>query len=577
MTTTDTPRSEYPRPQLRRDEWQCLNGEWGFERDLGKSGRARGLPATDALAETITVPFPPESDLSGIGERDFMKSVWYQREIDVSNEWFDGRILLHFGAIDYESEVWINGESIGIHRGGYTPFTLDITDAVSAGTNVVTVCVRDEVRSGKQAAGKQSRSYESHGANYTRVTGIWQTVWLEPVPETYIEDLRLTPDIDNECLHGEVTLAGDSRDMCVGACAAFDGQEVGSVDVSVAGDHAMFTLDLDEVHPWSPDDPALYDLTVTLFRGDAVDTVESYFGLRSIAVEEGVVYLNGEPVFQRLVLDQGYYPDGLYTAPSDEALRRDIEIGKKLGFNGARLHEKVFEPRFLYHADRLGYLVWGEYGDWQLDRTDPGNLGPFLQEWLEVLERDFNHPSIVGWTPFNETHSGRDADLLRTVYRTTKQIDPTRPVIDSSGYQHVETDILDIHDYTQDAEEFRERYAPLADGEGIDPPYDHGDSEYGPELSYVSECGGIWWNPDAEEGWGYGHRPESEEEFIERYRELTEALLDNPEIGLFCYTQLYDIEQEVNGLYTYDRKPKFDPDVFREINEQSAAIEQNDS
>jgi hypothetical protein len=327
-----------------------------------------------------------------------------------------------------------------------------------------------------------------------------------------------------------------------------------------------------EVHPWTPEDPALYDLEITLRRdGEPLDTVGSYAGLRSVDVEDGVIRLNGEPRFQRLVLDQGYYPDGVYTAPSDDALQRDVELGKEMGFDGARLHEKVFEPRFLYHADRLGYLVWVEHANWGLDHSDPGVLGPFLQEWLEVVERDYNHPSVVGWTPFNETPSDQDDDLLRTVYRTTKALDPSRPVVDTSGYVHVETDIVDAHDYAQDVEEFRERYAPLEEGGSVQ--LDWGDREYGPELSYLSEYGGIWWNPDDEEGWGYGDRPGSLDEFVERYRGLTEALLDNEAMGLFCYTQLYDIEQEVNGLYTYDREPKLDPERIREINQQSAAIE----
>jgi len=579
MPASDPPRSAYPRPQLRREAWRCLNGEWEFERDPGESGRARGLPDADALEETITVPFPVESELSGIGDRDFVDAVWYRRTVDVPGAWLDGRLLLHFGAVDYETEVWIDGEPVGTHRGGYAPFALDVTDHVDPGTNALTVCAEDDVRSGRQPAGKQHTEYHSSGARYTRVTGIWQPVWLEPVPETYVDDLRLTPDLENGAVHGEVRLGGETppRGTEVAVEARYDGETVGEATAAAAGEHATVALSLAEVHPWSPADPALYDLDVSLRRkGSVIDTVESYVGLRSVAVEDGVVHLNGEPRFQRLVLDQGYYPDGLYTAPSDDALRRDVERGIEMGFDGARLHEKVFEPRFLYHADRLGYLVWGEHGDWGLDRTDPANLGPFLQEWLEVLERDYSHPSIVGWTPFNETHHGRSPELLRTVYRATRQVDPTRPVVDSSGYTHVETDLLDIHDYTQDVETFRERYAPLADGEGIDPPYDHGDEEYGSELSYVSEYGGIRWHPDSDEGWGYGDDPDTEAEFLERYRGLTEALLENEGVGLFCYTQLYDIEQEVNGLYTYDREPKFEPETIRAINRQPAAVERTD-
>ena len=567
MPTDDVPRSEYPRPQLRRDEWRPLNGEWEFEIDHGRTGRARGLPAADSLDGTIRVPFPPESELSGVAHRDFMDAVWYRREVEVSEAHLEGRLLLHFGAVDYETEVWVDGESIGGHRGGYTPFTFDLTDHVDPGTHAITVCARDQVRTGDQPAGKQSQEYDSHGAVYTRVTGIWQSVWLEPVPEAYVDDLRLDPNLSDGAIHATVSVAGDARAARgaeVEIEATFDGDRVGEASATVEGGTAKCVVDLDEVHPWTPESPDLYDLAVRLRRdGETVDEVESYAGLRSVGVEDGVVVLNGEPRFQRLVLDQGYYPDGLYTAPSDDALRRDVELGKEMGFDGARLHEKVFEPRFLYHADRLGYLVWGEHANWGLDHADPANLGRFLDEWLEVVERDYNHPSLVGWTPFNETPTNQEDDLLRTVYRATKALDPTRPVVDTSGYVHVETDLLDVHDYTQDVDEFRDRYARLTEGEPVE--LDYGDGEYGPELSYVSEYGGIWWNPGAEDGWGYGERPASADEFVERYRGLTGALLDNPSVGLLCYTQLYDIEQEANGLYTYDREPKFDDDRMREL------------
>jgi len=569
----DLPRSEYPRPQRRREEWRCLNGEWEFERDPGDSGRARGLPDADGLESTITVPFPPESELSGIGHRDFMPAVWYRRTVDVPADWLEGRLLVHFGAVDYKAEVWVNGEPVGTHRGGYAPFAVDVTDAATPGENVLTVRAADDVRSGTQPAGKQSQQYRSEGVRYTRVTGIWQPVWLEPVPDPYVAGLGITPALEDGRLYADVGLSEPASEATVEATARFEGSAVGGATATVDGNRARLGIDLEPVHPWTPAEPALYDLEFELTAdGDgSVDAVESYAGLRSVAVRDGVVHLNGEARFQRLVLDQGYYPDGIYTAPSDDALRADVERGLAMGFDGARLHEKVFEPRFLYHADRLGYLVWGEFGDWGLDRADPANLGPFLREWLEVVERDYNHPSIVGWTPFNETPSDRDPGLQRTVYRATKRVDPTRPVIDASGYTHVETDLLDAHDYTQDVPTFRERYAGLADGEGVE--LDYGDGEYGPELSYVSEYGGIRWNPDGDEGWGYGEDPDTEAEFLERYRGLTEALLENPAIGLLCYTQLYDIEQEENGLYTYDRDPKFDPERISGITAGEATIE----
>ncbi len=326
---------------------------------------------------------------------------------------------------------------------------------------------------------------------------------------------------------------------------------------------------------WSPTDPFLYDLELRLLEGRrVVDRVESYFGLRKVHLAPPAICLNNRPVFQRLVLDQGYYPDGIYTAPSDEALRRDIEIAKAAGFNGARLHQKVFEPRFLYWADRLGYLVWGEFGDWGLDYSHPEALETMLPQWLEVLERDCNHPAIVGWCPFNETNERQRPELLRLIHGATKAIDPTRPAIDTSGYVHVETDVDDCHDYQQDPELLASHFGAFAEG---GPPWrnSEADASHQGQPFFVSEYGGIWWNPGQadDKAWGYGERPGTEQEFLQRYRGLTEALLLHPRMCGFCYTQLYDIEQEVNGLYTYDRRAKFDPVVIRAINEQKAAIE----
>ncbi|WP_129113752.1 glycoside hydrolase family 2 protein [Halegenticoccus tardaugens] len=572
MTRDSVPRPEYPRPQLRRDEWRTLNGRWAFEIDHGASGRARGLPEADALDSEITVPFAPESDLSGIGHADFMDAVWYRREIEIPERWFDGRVKLRFGAVDYTTEVWIDGESVGTHRGGYTPFGVDVTDVAEPGPTVVTVCAEDDSRSDLQPSGKQSQQYASHGPLYTRVTGVWQPVWLEPVPETYVESVRFEPDPENGALGVDVVLAGALQSGDVRATALFDGDAVGEAIAATDGRHAALRLDVDEVHRWRPEEPNLYDLELAFVTGgETVDTVESYFGLRSVTLGDDCVYVNGEPVFQRLVLDQGYYPDGLYTAPTDDALVRDIELAQEMGFNGARLHQKVFEPRFLYHADRLGYLVWDEHANWGLDHGRSEALGPFLQEWLEVVERDYNHPSVVGWTPFNETKPEQDEDLVRTVYRVTKALDPTRPVIDASGWVHVETDLVDAHDYEQDPEAFRETYGEI---DGPVEPSGHGFADWSEELSYVSEYGGIRWSPDTDaEGWGYGDRPEDEAAFFERYRGLTETLLDNEQLWAFCYTQLYDVEQETNGLYTYDRRPKFDPGRIREINERPAAFE----
>lgn len=573
------PRPEYPRPQMVRDRWLNLNGRWEFEIDSGRSGRARKLHEARQLNGSIVVPYCPESKLSGIEYKDFMAAVWYRKEFGIPSDWTSGRILLHFGAVDYAAEVWINSVSAGTHFGGYTPFTLDITSLVRPGTNVVTVVAEDDARSGLQPSGKQSSSFHSQGCLYTRTTGIWQTVWLEWVPETYISNLRYIPDPDNSSVHVEVRISGDLSHYRIEAVALFDGKEVGRTASNCRTKLANLSLKLKETHLWEPGSPALYDLELRLWKkGKCVDTVSSYFGLRTVSWDNTRIYINHKPVFQRLVLDQGFYPDGIYTAPTDADLRKDIEISMAMGFNGARLHEKVFEPRFLYWADKLGYLVWGEHANWGLNITSPTGLEQFLPEWLEVVERDFNHPAVIGWCPFNETWDSsngarQDDEVLRIVYQTTKMLDPTRPVIDTSGNFHVETDIFDVHDYEQDVIEFAKHYEPMKSGGDVYVTFPNRQS-YDGQPYFVSEYGGIWWSPGDESGWGYGSRPASEEEFVSRYKGLTDALLQNPRICAFCYTQLYDVEQEVNGLYTYDRKPKFDPEVIKAINSQKAAIEE---
>lgn len=572
------PRPEYPRPQLVREAWMNLNGRWEFEMDHGKSGRARGLYEKDKLDGEIIVPFCPESKLSGVEYKDFMAAVWYRREFTVPDAWRGKRILLHFGAVDYEAEVWINGTSVGTHRGGYTPFCFDITDQLKEGSNVLVLCAEDDNRSGLQPRGKQSSEYYSHGCDYTRTTGIWQTVWMECVNPEHIASLKFIPDPENSRLHVQASLGGDIRGCRLEARAIYKGREVGTAVTVVAGAQANFALELSECHLWEPSQPELYDLELHLYKeAECVDEVRSYFGLRSIRLTQNAVLINGKPVFQRLVLDQGFYPDGIYTAPSDEDLKRDIEISMGLGFNGARLHQKIFEPRFLYWADKLGYLVWGEHGNWGLDITTPMGLERFLPEWLEAVERDFNHPAIIGWCPFNETWdkngTRQDDEVLRIVYQVTKALDGTRPVIDTSGNYHVATDIFDVHDYDQNVEAFTARYEPMKHGGEVFVTFPDR-QKYEGQPYFVSEYGGIWWNPGDQSGWGYGQRPKSEEEFLARYKGLTEVLLKNPRMCGFCYTQLYDVEQEANGLYTYDRKPKFDPAIIRAINSQKAAIEE---
>lgn len=575
------PRPEYPRPQFVRDSWINLNGVWEFEIDHGASGKERELFKAENLSQRIVVPFCPESKLSGIEYKDFMAAVWYKREFTLPKDWFSKRILLHFGAVDYETEVWINGTSVGKHKGGYTPFTFDITNYVVHGANVITVCAMDDTRSEWQPRGKQSALYYSHHVDYTRTTGIWQTVWLEAVPEIYITSVKYIPDPGNACIHMDVSFSGNIiNNHSFKAEALYKSKTVGSVVSRVYGNNIRVSLKLSEIHLWEPASPELYDLNLYLINDafpDNTDIVKSYFGLRTVTLSKKAILLNGKPVFQRLVLDQGFNQDGIYTAPTDDELKKDIELSMSLGFNGARLHQKLFEPRFLYWADKLGYIVWGEYGNWALNFTVPKALEIFLPEWLEAIERDFNHPSIVCWCPFNETWdldgSKQDDEVLRITYMATKAIDKTRPVIDTSGNFHVITDIFDIHDYDQNVESFKSKFEPMKNGGEVYVTFPHR-QKYEGQPYFVSEYGGTRWDPSGKsEGWGYGNSPGSEEEFLSRYKGLTETLLNNPSICGFCYTQLYDIEQEVNGLCTYDRNPKFPIETIRKINTQKAAIE----
>ena len=569
------PRSEHPKPQFRRDSWMNLNGQWAFEIDNGRSGKARGLNAKDAqLSGRIIVPFCPQSELSGVNHKDFLSGVWYRRTFELTKEQLSGRVVLHFGAVDYRCEAFVNGVSVGTHTGGYVSFCFDVTGAVHEGENVVTVYAEDDERDPLIPRGKQSELFYSHGCDYTRTTGIWQTVWLEFLPETHIEKIRIFPNVETGSFDVEALLKGAGT---LAVEASYEGRPMGAISVNADGGLVRLHLPLQETHLWELGCGRLYDLKLTY----GADTVQSYAGLRSVRLDGYRFLLNGKSVFQRTVLDQGFYPDGIYTAPSDQALENDIHLSMACGFNGARLHEKIFEERFLYHCDRQGYMVWGEFPNWGLDVTRPDAVYSVLPEWLEEVERDFNHPALIGWCPFNETwdrdHRKQDDNVLRAVYLATKSADPTRPCIDTSGNYHVVTDIYDVHDYEQNVEVFKNHYDELANGGELWDQVNHRGTgvrqQYDGKLPvFISEYGGIGWTKE-EKAWGYGNMPKSEEEFIERFRGLTSAILDNPRIMGLCYTQLTNVEQEQNGLYTYDRQPKFDVKIFKEILTQKAAIE----
>jgi len=581
------PRSEYPRPQFVRSDWLCLNGEWQFEIDAGDSGLERGLVRRE-LQGRITVPFCPESTLSGVGNTDFLNAVWYRRQVEVPRSWEGKRIMLHFQAVDYDATVWADGIEVGRHRGGFTPFTCDLTGVAKPGQAVALVVrARDPGRT-NQPRGKQSREYANHGCLYTRTTGIWQTVWLEPVPQTYLLRPRLTPDLAAGKIRLQQPIAGPRDKALMLRAIVRDRAEVVSAAIGpAAGDFApMLDLEIPEQRRklWSPGSPHLYDVELDLFMPDGtiVDKAVTYTGLRSVTIDGPAVKINGKTVFQRLVLDQGYYADGILTAPTDEALRRDIELSLAAGFNGARLHEKVFEERFLYHADRLGYLVWGEFPDWGVERSGP----EYVTQWLEALVRDYSHPSIIGWCGLNESAQAitdritPQDDITWGMFLADKAMDATRPVLDASGYSHrvLFVDVYDCHDYEQDPAKFRNNQAGLAEGR----PFMNGPKDrpistpWRGQPFFVSEFGGIWWNPNVKPGepsWGYGERPKTIEELHDRFEKLCAILLDDPNMFGYCYTQLTDVFQEQNGIYFFDRSSKFDVDRIRRAQQRPAAIE----
>lgn len=563
-------RTEHPKPQFMRDDWTCLNGTWDFAFDPGISGEARGMQLAEAAyTHKIEVPFCPESRLSGIGNIDYMYSVWYRRRIRVTAAQLKGRVLLHFGAVDYRAKVFFNGTLCGTHKGGYSSFTLDVTDFLQEGENLLVVNAEDNVRDPMIPSGKQCDRYASNSCLYTRTTGIWQTVWLEFVPETHLRSVIYHTDVQTGTVTIEAKVSGAAT---LSAAVSYKGKPMGSACVAVGGEQAVLSIPLKEIHLWEPGHGRLYDVELTY----GIDHVKSYFGLRSVRMDGYKFMLNEKSVFQRLVLHQGFYPEGIYTAPSEEALEKDIDLSLALGFNGARLHEKVFEERYLYHCDRKGYMVWGEFPDWGINVSRSESVYPVLSEWIEVLARDRNHPSIIGWCPFNETWDNlwrkQYDDMLALVYKVTKAIDPSRPCIDTSGCYHVMTDIFDVHNYTQDPKELAACYDSLVTDGTITDVHSHRQTYKPGTPIFVSEYGGIGYAVDGT-GWSYGDNPKTAEEFYTRLRGLTEALMNNPCLFGYCYTQLTDVEQEQNGLYTYDRQPKFDVAVLKDIFGGKAAIE----
>lgn len=567
-----TPRAEYPRPQFERQEWLNLNGTWSYTFDFGRTGGDRNLRNSEGFDGKITVPFCPESSLSGVQYTDFINCIWYQRQISVPAAWTGKKVLLHFGAVDYEATVFINGRKVGVHHGAGTSFAFDITPFVKPGeTANLVVRANDDLRGGKQPGGKQCTNYYSGGCSYTRVTGIWQTVWMEPVDAQGLKQVFATPDIDQNQL---VVRPEFYTESCTNTLTVqvLDGKKVVATKTVNATNNSLVVLPIKNPKLWTPETPNLYDVKYTVKdkAGKVIDEVASYIGMRKVHCANGYFYLNNKPYYQRLVLDQGYYPDGIWTAPSDEALKHDIEMSKAVGFNGARLHQKVFEERYFYWADKLGYITWAEQASWCLDVNNELAARNFISEWCEEVVRDRNHPSIVTWTPFNETwgaHDGVYPRLINDIYSMTKAMDPTRPVNDASGDTHIKTDLWTVHDYTREPEAIMKNHDFVGGSHYRNAGEQDWMAKYEGQPYMVDEIGGLGWIPKAERAnsWGYGAQIESEDEFFDILEKEIDAFAACPHVVGFCYTQITDIEQEKNGVYYYDRRPKFDAARWKAI------------
>ena len=587
ITAFAIPRAEYPRPQFERNAWINLNGEWTYSFDFGGSGLECEWFKSTGFDQKITVPFCPESKLSGVEYKDFINHMWYHRTISIPQDWADKQVLLHFGAVYYKSEIYIDGVFAARHFGGTSSFQVDITPYVKAGqTHNLVVYVESDVRSTHQPSGKQNLQFASYGCNYTRTTGIWQTVWMEAVHPEGLQSVQMIPDIDQQQLiirprfykelggKLEVTLK--------------DNGKVVSKETVAANSLSTVILPVKKMKTWSPENPFLYDVELRVIdkAGNVVDEVKSYAGMRKVHIEGKKIYLNNQPYYQRLVLDQGFYPDGIWTAPSDEALKKDIQLSMEAGFNGARLHQKVFEERFYYWADKLGYLTWGEASSWGMDCNDIETARNFITEWTEIVERDRNHPSILIWTPTNEEFWPDRVQyprLMQDLYKLTKAIDPTRPFHGTSGGSHIATDIWTVHNYEQDPAKLKDLL--YNDGKLMEAPKweiqlmpknigfnglkytdQYTFPQYKHDMPYlIDEFGGIKWNPSQQmesaqnTSWGYGEPPHSLEEFYARLEGLVNTVLSlSDHVWGYCYTQLTDVEQEQNGIYYYDRSPKFD-------------------
>jgi beta-galactosidase/beta-glucuronidase len=576
------PRAEYPRPQFVREEWLNLNGIWNFEFDDENRGLLESWFVHHTFSKQIIVPYAFQSELSGIGDTTYHDVVWYHRTFAIPDHWVNKHIVLHFGAVDYRAWVWVNGVQAAYHEGGHTPFQLHVTPFLREGNNEVILRVEDLSTNMEQPRGKQYWEPESGSIFYTRTTGIWQTVWLEALPSVYYEWVKFTPNIHTGELEVEYRVNQAAANQQFEIDIYFSGNKIASDSDVLQNtlEKARRIIQLSDFSKgngrlWSPETPQLYDVVLRITEnGHVLDEVKSYMGMRSISNKDGMIQLNDKPYYMKLVLDQGYFPKGILTAPTDDDLKKDIELCIEMGFNGARKHQKVEDPRYLYWADQLGFLVWGEMANCHVFTSQ--GIRRMTGEWQDAVERDYNHPCIVAWVPLNESWGvpNLKSDVKQihhtlSMYHLTKSLDSTRLVIANDGWEHTATDILGIHDYESKKNILIERYRSmdniLASEPGERVLYTPGFVHEGQPV-IVTEFGGIAFQKSEWKGWGYSAAT-NDDDFLERYECVVSAMLESPLVQGFCYTQITDVEQEINGLLTYDRKPKVPLHKIRKINQ----------
>lgn len=568
------PRSEYPRPNFRRDNWLCLNGEWDFSIEEKTFDR------------TIIVPYACETKLSGIEDTGFHKIVWYRKCFTLPEAMQGKRILLHFGAVDYRCDLWVNGTYIRNHIGGHTSFEADITEALfPTGETIIELKAEDDYADWEMPRGKQFWEQHSRSIFYTRTTGIWQSVWLEAVDPLYLVNCHITPEFDERAVRFEYHLSQKAKsvtfditfqDKEAAALTVFPKSRKGNVSIQL-DQSSLHAWNFQENLVWTPEHPRLFDVRITVCGENGVtDVVDSYFGMRKVSIENGLFMLNNRQYYQKLVLDQGYWEHSLLTAPTDEDFIKDIELTKAMGFNGVRKHQKVEDPRYLYHADRLGLLVWGEIGAAYMYSREYAHR--IYSEWMEAVERDYNHPCIVAWTPLNEswgvpeirTNKHQQAHSVALMHMT-KSIDTTRVVMDNDGWEHTCGDLLTIHDYSPSGEILKKHFETLDSILALRP---YNKNMFADGYGYlgqpilVTEFGGVKYAPESNLARSWGYCQENDlDAYTRKYAELTKAVLDSPLIQGYCYTQLTDVENEENGLLTYHRDIKIPLETIRKINE----------